>query len=153
MASLSGLTTKVTVSLRTPRGKFPSGSYARVLGEIRPLLVQDIEGGFDASRDPETKTPWASRKIQPGRQAPNHPLLVKTGTLRQEAVSAARSAVVNGSTLTMRTNKPSYGGYHQKGTRFMVARRWAGVSRATRMRLAKLLVKEGIRVFRGRAVS
>lgn len=146
---MGGIKTKATVILRLPNGRFPQQSYAAVLNDMRPRLVQDEEQAFLLKRDPMTLKPWAPRKLRVGFN-PTHPLMVLSAKLGAAAIKAAADARLTGSSLTMTVRNPKFGRYHMTGTRKMVARRWLGISRRTREALVRRLKAEGLRIFRTR---
>lgn len=135
---------KATVSVRMPSGRFPRGSYAKVLTETRADVVRDVEQAFERKADPVTGRAWPARKDP----LLSHPLLQRTGKMRAGAVAAAGRAAVNGNTLIVRMRQPAYAKYHHAGTRLMAKRRFVGVSSATRRKLARRLRAEGVRVIR-----
>lgn len=142
---------KVTagVKLRRLNGRFAAGTFAPILLEARARIRQDVERAFDQRADPQTGQPWKDRQTRRAREY-LHPLLVKTGKLKREAIAAAASAVVSGNRLTVTQRVPSYAGFHQLGTRVMVARRYQGVTRATRLWLARRMKDQAVRVWRDR---
>jgi len=137
---------KATVNVRTLKGKFPQGSKAKALAEVRPALVRDVNRAFDTKSDPVSGSPWAPTKFVYG-----HPLLQKTGALKAGAVAAAAGATVAGSSITAKVKTPAHAGFQAKGTRYITARRFLGASIGAIGQLAKALKREGLRVFRGKA--
>ena len=129
------------VLLRRLPDEGPPAVFARVRA--------DVEDAFAAKRDPQTGRPWANRKES--LRLYLHPLLVKTGKLKAEALNAAVAATVSGNRLAVRQTVPVYAGFHQLGTRLMPRRPFLGVSRATRQWLARRLKDEAVRAFRDRS--
>lgn len=137
---------KATVSVRMPSGRFPRASLHKVLVAARQRVVADVEGAFQKRADPRTGKPWPRRK-----KGQKWPALQKTKALMRAAVRAARAAVANGNTLTVRQAEPDHAEFHHVGTRLMPRRRSLAVSPATRQFVARRLAGEGLRVFRGTA--
>lgn len=143
------VTTRATLSVRLPSGRFPRKSLVKVLTEARQRAVADVEKAFRDEADPQTGRPWPARKADPRRPGPFHPLIQLTGRLKREAVRAAQQATVSGSTLTVRQSRPGYARYHAYGTVRIPRRRWLAVSPNTRRFVARRLKGEGLRIFRG----
>lgn len=134
---------KATLNVRKPNGRFPPGSVADVLRQVRPLVMRDVAGAFEKHRDPATGRPWPSRK-----HPYPWPTLVKSGDLKAGATKAAGAATVTGNTLTVRVVDPHYARFQNRRFRF------TGVSLATLMAVRRLLRAAGkaalLTAFRGR---
>lgn len=142
---------KVTAGIRLRRlnGQFAPGTFAPVLTEARVRVRADTEAAFERRADPQTGAPWKPR-IERGLRQYLHPLLVRTGKLKEGAVNAAASAVVSGNRLTVTQRLPEYAGFIQLGTRLMDKRPFLGITRATRQWVARRLKDQAVRVFRDR---
>jgi hypothetical protein len=140
---------KASVSIRLKTGKFPQASYRRALISVRPSFAQDVRVAFAREADPVTGKPWEKRK----NSRLTHPILQLSGRMAREAVKAAETARVNGSTLYARQTRPKYAKWHATGTRKMARRRSLGVSPGTAQKLRRALAGEGVRVFRNARVD
>lgn len=136
-----------TVSVRTPRGRFPAGRVNAALLPVRDDLAADTAKAFDRAADPVNFKPWPKRK----RNYPWAPLQ-KTLTMRVAALAACKAATINGSTITVRMETPEYAKFHIKGTSRMAARRFVGVSLRTRNRLRRRLKGQALKIFTSRKV-
>jgi hypothetical protein len=148
---MSGIRVKASVIVRTKKGgRFPKASYAEALSPARASLVRDTQRAFDTASDPVTGRPWPARKVHVA-----HKPLVKSGTLKREAVAATSAATITGSSLTVVVKKPHYAGFQAKGTRLIAARRFVGASIGTvqvaRAGLARAGKKQAVRVLRGKS--
>lgn len=136
-----------TVSVRTPRGRFPAGRLTSALLPVRDDLAADTARAFDRAADPVNFKPWPKRK----RNYPWAPLQ-KTLAMRAAALAACKSATIRGSTIVVTMKTPEYAQFHIKGTSRMVARRFVGVSLRTRNRLRRRLKQQALKIFTSRKV-
>jgi phage gpG-like protein len=142
---------KVTagIKLRRLNGTFAPADFAGVLAEARSRVRADIDRAFTTRADPQTGRPWKARS-EKGLHTYLHPLLVKTGKLKAEALNAAVAATVSGNRLSVTQRVPDYAGWHQLGTRHMPKRPFLGVSKATQRWLARRLKDQAARAWRDR---
>lgn len=136
-----------TVSVRTPRGRFPAGRLTSALLPVRDDLAADTAKAFDRAADPVNFKPWPKRK----KNYPWAPLQ-KTMTMRTAALAACKAATINGATISLRIETPEYAQFHIKGTSRMAARRFVGVSLRTRNRLRRRLKRQALKIFTSRKV-
>lgn len=85
----------------------------RALADIGQAVASRATLAFRAS--PMRPSPWASRK--PSTRDDGHPLLIKSGSLRQ----SIGYKVVGSDTVVVGSDK-AYAAYHQHGTKHMPAR-------------------------------
>ena len=147
---MAGITIKASIVVRTTRGaRFPAASYAAALLPARASLIRDVERAFATRADPVSGVAWPARK-----HAYSHPLLVKSGAMKQGAIDAATAATITGSSLTAKQRTPVYVGYQARGTRLITARRFLGASIGTigivQRGLATVGANEAVRIMRGR---
>jgi hypothetical protein len=147
---VGGIRVKASVIVRTKRGgKFPAKGYADALSPARASLERDVRRAFDTQADPVTGNPWPPRK----HEYP-HPPLDRSGAMKQDALKAAASAVVTGSSLTAKMPGVPYYGFQAKGTTLVAARRYLGASIGTiavvRSGLTRAGRRQAVRVLRGR---
>jgi hypothetical protein len=147
---VAGIVLKASVNIRTRTSRFPAGSFAAALSPARASLVRDVQRAFATRADPVSGFPWPSRS-----GSYPWPALDKTGVMKREAIQAAASAVITGSSITATMKAPKYAGFQQKGTKTISPRRFLGASIGTIRIVQAGLVREGrahaVRVLRGKA--
>jgi hypothetical protein len=128
----------MSVNLRLPNGRFPSGSFNATLRAAAPWIRQDIQRAFGNAIDPVTGISW-----EPTKQR-NRPLQ-RTLRLKNAAIAAVNTATINGNTLYLQVDDPNYGKYHITGTRRMPRRNFLGASKATLKKIEAKAGKDAIR--------
>lgn len=89
-----------------------SGNYLEPLSEKIGVDVRELtQAGFDGEQDPYG-IPWAQRKKEYA-----HPILNRSGVMKSTIVVSSTPTGVRATALA------PYAGFHQYGTRYMVARR------------------------------
>jgi hypothetical protein len=149
-SNMSGIVLKTSVVVRTRKGRFPPESYAAVLLPARVSLRRDAERAFATKSDPVSGHPWPPRKYDYP-----WPPLVESGEMRTAALEATNTAVVTGSSLTVRVRRPRHARFQAKGTKTIAARRFVGASIGTLRIVRAGLQREGkdqaLRVLRGKS--
>lgn len=114
-------------------GAMPAAGEVKTVEEVAveefvKLLAVDVQRAFETGTDPVTGTQWPERKRDYA-----HPILVKTGKLRNAAIAAAQLATGTGYGVEVNLIEPAYGFYHQLGAprANLPVRRFFGASAET----------------------
>lgn len=96
--------------------------HTAILEEACGIVGDRTRNNFIRGEAPDG-TKWAARKDNKG-----HPLLILSGLLMTQALSACASPRISGHNALISVPEPDYGIFHITGTKNMPARPWLGVS-------------------------
>jgi hypothetical protein len=123
------------------------------INQIKGMFANSVDANFQGQHDPDGN-PWPDplRPLRPVHKRPDHLLLVKTGALRESAITSIREAEYNSHGFTVEPAWLPYGEFHQTGTSNVEQRQFSGWGQQLLDDATEVLQIEYISILTGRSI-